>query len=264
MIEAYFGFKKAPFTKELKVDQMIDSYDWREAASRLGYIKQHRGILMLTGEPGSGKTSVLRRFVDGLNPQTHLHCYTPHATVSRSELYRQLNQLLKLPAKLRKSELFVQIQASITELFENQGKTPCIILDEAHLMDHESLQELILITNFQMDSRVPFILVLIGQPDLREKLKRRMHEPLSQRITLRYHMAGMSLEETRAYVQHHLKIAGRSDPLFEEQAFEVVHQLSLGLPRKVNNLAIAAMTVAMTKKRATVDSDTVIQASGGI
>ena len=88
MIEAYFGFKKAPFTKELKVDQMIDIYDWREAASRLGYIKQHRGILMLTGEPGSGKTSVLRRFVDGLNPQTHLHCYTPHATVSRTELYR--------------------------------------------------------------------------------------------------------------------------------------------------------------------------------
>jgi type II secretory pathway predicted ATPase ExeA len=97
-------------------------------------------------------------------------------------------------------------------------------------MDHDTLQELILITNFQMDSKVPFILVLIGQPDLREKLKRRMHEPLNQRITLRYHMAGLSLEEARSYILHHLKIAGRTDPLFDEQAIEVIHQLSLVLP----------------------------------
>ena len=264
MIDAYFGFKKSPFAKELRCDQMIETYDIREASSRLAYTKQHRGLLMLTGEPGSGKTTVLRKFVDGLNPQTHLHCYTPHATVSRSELYRQINSLLRLPTKMKKCDLFEQIQRAVLELFDNQGKTPCFILDEAHLMDHDTLQELILITNFQMDSKVPFILVLIGQPDLREKLKRRMHEPLNQRITLRYHMAGLSLEEARSYVLHHLKIAGRTDPLFDEQAIEVIHQLSLGLPRRVNNLARAALTVAMTKKLLQVDSDSVVQASGGI
>lgn len=264
MIEAYFGFKKSPFQKELRVDQMMETYDIREASSRLAYTKQHRGLILLTGEPGSGKTSVLRKFVDGLNPQTHLHCYTPHATVSRSELYRQLNQLLKLPTRMKKCDLFEQIQRAVMELFENQGKTPCFILDEAHLMDHETLQELILVTNFQMDSKVPFILALIGQPDLRDKLKRRMHEPLNQRITLRYHMAGLSLEETRSYINHHLKIAGRTDPLFEEPSIEVIHQLSLGLPRKINNLARAAMMVAVTKKKTQIDSDLVIQASGGI
>lgn len=264
MIEAYFGFKKSPFSKELKVDQMIDTYDTREAASRLAYTKQHRGLLLLTGEPGSGKTSVLRKFVDGLNPQTHLHCYTPHATVSRTELYRQLNQLLKLPQKMKKCDLFEQIQRTVTELFESQGKTPCFILDEAHLMNHETLTELILITNFQMDSKVPFILVLIGQPDLRDKLKRRMHEPLNQRISLRYHMAGLSGDETRAYLQHHLKIAGRSDPLFDEPSIDVLSQLSLGLPRKINNLAHASMMVAMAQKKTQVDSDCVIQASAGI
>jgi len=264
MIEAYFGFKKSPFSKELKVDQMIDTYDAREAASRLAYTKQHRGLLLLTGEPGSGKTSVLRKFVDGLNPQTHLHCYTPHATVSRTELYRQLNQLLKLPQRIKKCDLFEQIQRTVTELFESQGKTPCFILDEAHLMNHETLTELILITNFQMDSKVPFILVLIGQPDLRDKLKRRMHEPLNQRISLRYHMAGLSGDETRSYLQHHLKIAGRSDPLFDEPSIDVLSQLSLGLPRKINNLARASMMVAMAQKKTQVDSDCVIQASAGI
>ncbi len=131
-------------------------------------------------------------------------------------------------------------------------------------MDHETLTELIMITNFQMDSKVPFILVLIGQPDLRDKLKRRMHEPLNQRITLRYHMAGLSPEENKAYLQHHLKIAGRPDPLFYEPAKEVIQQLSLGLPRRIKNLARGAMTVAMTQNKTHVDSDCVIQASAGI
>jgi general secretion pathway protein A len=177
---------------------------------------------------------------------------------------RVFQEPVRLQPKVKKCDLFEQIQRAVTELFDNQGKTPCFILDEAHLMDHETLQELILITNFQMDSKMPFILVLIGQPELREKLKRRMHEPLNQRIALRYHMAGLLPEENRAYIQHHLKIAGRTDPLFDEPAMEVIQQLSLGLPRRINNLARGAMTVAMTQKKTQVDSDCVIQASAGI
>jgi general secretion pathway protein A len=265
MIQAYYGLKKTPFQKELKTEHMFESFDLKEAFARLQVLKQNRGIFCLTGEPGSGKTSVLRKFVEGLNPQTHVHCYTPHSTVNRNDLYRQLNLLLKLPPRVRKSDLFDQIQKGVTELYERQGKTPVIILDEAHLMDHDTLQELILITNFQMDSKVPFLLILIGQPDLREKLKRRMHEPLNQRITLRYHMAGItSDEEARDYILHHLKLAGRSDPLFEDQALPMLRQLGQGLPRKMGNLAQAAMTLAMAKKCQSISADLVVKASDGI
>jgi general secretion pathway protein A len=265
MIQAYYGLKKQPFQKELKTEAMFDSFDLREAFTRLQVLKQNRGIFCLTGEPGSGKTSVLRKFVEQLNPQTHSHCYTPHSTVNRNDLYRQLNLLLKLPPKLRKSDLFEQIQRAVTEFHERQGKTPVIILDEAHLMDHETLQELILITNFQMDSKVPFLLSLIGQPDLREKLKRRMHEPLNQRITLRYHMAGITNdEEARDYILHHLKLAGRQEPLFEEQAIPMIRQLGQGLPRKMGNLAQAAMTLGMAKKCQSISADLVVKASDGI
>jgi type II secretory pathway predicted ATPase ExeA len=264
MMEVYFGLKKPPFGKELRTQEMIDTYDMREASARLSHIRQHRGLFCLTGEPGSGKTSLLRRFVDGLNPQTHLHCYTPHATVSKTDFYRQLNQLLNLPPRIRKCDLFEQIQRSVSDLYGRQGKTPCFILDECQMMDHETLQEITLLTNFEMDSKVPFVLVLIGQPDLREKLKRRIHEPLSQRIPLRYHMAGLSAEEVRAYVLHHLKLAGRSDPLFEEGTFEILHQLGMGLPRKLNTLCLASMTACLLKKAQTVTTDHVLQASGGL
>jgi len=265
MIQAYYGLKRIPFFKELPTNQMFHSFDSKEAGTRLQLLKQHRGIFCLTGEPGAGKTSVLRKFVEELNPQTHIHCYTPHATVNRNDLYRQLNQLLKLQPRVRKVDLFEQIQRGVQELHEAQGKTPVIILDEAHLMDHETLQELIILTNFQMDSKMPYLLVLIGQPDLRDKLKRRMHEPLNQRITLRYHMAGLtSDEETRDYVLHHLKIAGRADPLFEEPAYAILRQLGQGLPRKVGNLASAAMTLAMVKRSQSVNADFVVQAASGI
>lgn len=110
MIEAYFGFKRLPFAKEIKPDQLFESYDTREAKARLNYIRQHRGIFLLTGEPGSGKTSLLRHFVSTLNSQTHNYYYTPHATVSRAELYRQINSLLRLAPRIHKSLLFEQIQ----------------------------------------------------------------------------------------------------------------------------------------------------------
>jgi type II secretory pathway predicted ATPase ExeA len=265
MIQPYFGLKKPPFQKELKATALFESYDLKEAFTRLQFLKQNRGIFCLTGEPGSGKTTVLRRFVDGLNPQTHMHAYTPHATVSKVELYRQLNGLLNLPGRLHKSDLFAQIQKAILDLHEHHGKTPVIILDECHLMDCYTLQELILITNFQMDSKVPFVLVLIGQPDFKEILKRRIHEPLNQRITLRYHMAGIiDANETRDYVLHHLKIAGRTDPLFDDASYEVLHRLALGLPRKIGNLAIAAMTLAMVRREKMVTPDHIIKATDGI
>jgi type II secretory pathway predicted ATPase ExeA len=184
--------------------------------------------------------------------------------VNRGDLYRQLNALLKLPPRGRKSDLFEQIQKGITDLY-GQGKTPVIILDEAHLIDHDTLQELILITNFQMDSKVPFLLILIGQPELRDRLKRRIHEPLNQRITLRYHMAGiLDDEEARAYVLHHLKLAGRTDPLFEDQAYPMLRQLALGLPRKMGNLAEAAMTLGIVQRSQSITADHVVKASDGI
>jgi type II secretory pathway predicted ATPase ExeA len=257
-MEAYFGLKRMPFGKEIKSADLIACYDLKEAEARLNHIKQYRGIMCLTGEPGSGKTSIVRKWVEDLNPQSYLHCYTPHVTVSRAELYRQTNALLNLPPKIRKSDLFRQIQSAIWQQYQ-QGKVTCIVLDECQMMDHMTLQELVLLTNFEMDSKLPFILLLIGQPEFKDLLNRSLHEPLRQRINLRYHMSGLSLEETKTYIAGHLKLAGRTDPLLDEPAFAVLHQLASGLARRINKLCLSAMHLVMFEKRKTITADDILK-----
>ncbi len=260
----YFGLKKPPFTCEINVDEMFQSFDIKEAQARLTHIQQHRGIFLLTGEPGAGKTSVLRRFVYQLNPQVYQQCYTPHASVSRSDFYRQLSNLLNLPAKTRKSDLFAQIQKAILDLYDHQGKIPCIVLDECQMMEPMALKEIALMTNFQMDSRLPFILIIAGQPDLRDILSRSIHEPLCQRISLSYHMAGLDEAETLTFIHHRLKVAGRSDPLFSDPACRLIHQMTYGLPRKIGNLCQSAMTLAMTQKLRTIEEQVIMKVKSGI
>jgi type II secretory pathway predicted ATPase ExeA len=257
-MQSYFGLNKIPFGKDIKPFDLIQTYDLREAMARLNHIKQHRGIMALTGEPGSGKTTLLRKWVDELNPQSFLHCYTPHTTVSRADMYRQINSLLNLPLKSKKSDLFRQIQNSILHNYQ-QGKITCLIFDECQLMDHATLQELVLITNFEMDSKLPFIVVLVGQPEFKDILTRAIHEPLRQRIQIRYHLTGLSIEECKTFVEDHLKLVGRKDPLFEVSCYSTIHQLTSGLPRNIGKLAINAMQMAMIQQTQLITTDMLIK-----
>ncbi len=257
-METYFGIRRLPFPRDIKTSDLVASFDVNEAYARLNHIKQYRGIMCLTGEPGSGKTSIIRKWVEDLNPQSFLHCYTPHSTVSRTDLYRQINSLLSLPTKGRKSDLFRQIQQSIWHQY-TQGKVTCLILDECQMMDHTSLQELVLMTNFEMDSKLPFILLLIGQPEFKDILTRSIHEPLRQRISIRYHMSGLSAAETKLYVETQLRLVGRTDPLFDEGSFAILHQLGQGLPRKTGKLALSAMQLAMIENKKSINGDLILK-----
>jgi len=109
------------------------------------------------------------------------------------------------------------------------------------------------LTNSELDSRSPAAVILIGQPTLRRRFQQGAMAALDQRITLRVHIDGMDLAETLAYVRHHLGLAGRSDPLFSDDAVAVIHHASRGLPRAVNNLALQALVATFAADKAMVD-----------
>ena len=127
------------------------------------------------------------------------------------------------------------------------------MIDEAHLLDHDQLESIRMLTNHDMDSSSPFACLLVGQPTLRRRMKLGVLAALDQRIGLRYAMPPMTAEETGSYLRHHVTLAGRSDTLFSDDATALIHQTSRGYPRAVNNLAVQALVAAFAADKAIVD-----------
>src|SRR5919201_1394173 len=128
------------------------------------------------------------------------------------------------------------------------------IIDEAHLLAPDQLEELRLLTNAEMDSQSPFALLLVGQPTLARQLRLGVFAALDQRIATRYQLAPMDLGESAEYLRHHLALVGRTDPLFADDAITRLHKASLGLPRMLNNAATAALIAARECARHVVPS----------
>jgi len=256
---AWFGLKRYPFDKNIRPQDVLDSEPLKECSARLDYIKRKGGILLLTGDPGVGKTIALRRYVDNLNENLFKPFYTPLSTLSRADLLYHINRLLGLTARLSKSTIYSQIQKTLLDSKEQSGKTIILIIDEAHLLQTGPLEELRLLTNFKMDSYDPFILILSGQSDLRRVMEFAVMEPFNQRIAIRYHMPGLTPHETQNYVTHHLKLAGAKEPLLNDQALQAVHEVSFGIPRKIGAITEAALTYAMFDQKRTVSPEMVLK-----
>ncbi len=193
-LQAWFGLKRFPFDKNIKVHDAVDTEPLKECLARLDYIKRRGGIMLLTGDPGVGKTLALRRFVQTLNENLFKSYYTPLSTLSRADILCHLNRMLGLTPRMSKSAIYTQIQKALLESKEQMAKTVLLIIDEAHLLQTGPLEELRLLTNFKMDSYDPFILVLSGQSDLRRVMDFAVMEPFNQRIAIKYHMPPLRAE----------------------------------------------------------------------
>jgi type II secretory pathway predicted ATPase ExeA len=260
MIEARFGLKSRPFDKSIA---SRDLYAWpglEELAARLDMAKRSRGLMLLTGEPGTGKTVALRRFIDSLNAEHYLPVYLPLSTVTVLDAYGQLNRALGGQEVRSKSLLFRDIQRGIAEL-TGQGKQPVLVLDEADLLRSALFDELRILLNFEMDSKDPLLVILAGQPQLLAKLALRVHLPFRQRVAMRYRMPAMDESHTRGYVEHHLRLAGRKQRLFTDEALLQIFVQSGGIPRVIGNLALGAMLHAALRAKDLVELDDLVTAT---
>lgn len=261
MYQSHFGLSRLPFDHRLEADELLELTAQREAEVRLRHLFELRGIGLLTGEPGSGKTTLCRRAVDALHTGLYRVVYVTLSTGNVMDMYKSIAWELGLPTERNRAAAFRAIRTEVSRLVIEAKQRPVVLIDEAHHLRSEVLEDLRLLTNYEMDSENRLTLLFVGLTDLRRRLAMSAHESLDQRIVMRAHLGGLARDELDGYLEHRLRAAGSELPLFEPAAVEAIFQATRALPRKINRLAHYALAAAAASKAKTVSAEHVAAAS---
>lgn len=260
MYRKHFGLTRFPFATELVADEFFAFAAAAELRARLEHLCELRGIGLITGEVGAGKTALCRNFVRALHHGIYRTFYVPNTTGNVMDLYKSIAWEMGLSTVRSRSALFRVIRAEVTRLCVEQKVLPILIIDEAHLLRADVLEDLRLLTNYNMDSENRLCLLLIGQPELRRRLSMAVHEALAQRIVVRYHIGGLARDEVPDYLTHRLRLAGTELPLFDPPAQEALFQIAGGKLRKLNLLAHHCLFAAAADNAKSVTDEHVAKA----
>lgn len=254
MIRKFFNWQGTPFTKEIPTARLYPSASFLECVARLKYIAQTRSFGLVTGEIGAGKSAAIRTLRDKLDPTKYRFIYLCDSALKPRDFYRELLYQFGIQPPYLRSEAKRQFGHAVWDFFEGQEKVAVIIIDEAHLLQGDMLQEIRFLTNFQIDSVSPLALIMVGQPELRATLQMRLFKPITQRMNIRYHLGGLEPEETHKYVEHQLQVAGAQHPVFTAQALEAIYAHTRGIAREINNVCTACLLDAVVRKEKLIDA----------
>jgi general secretion pathway protein A len=235
-----FGFTKEPFIHPISPSEIFQWQDLREGTKRLAYGLKCRGLICLVGKSGSGKTTLLRSFTSQLEPGLYKTLPIQHTSGTALDLLMHIGHQLGLEPTLIRSRMVHRIQAECAQLGGSRI-TPLLVIDEAHLLTNQALNELRLLIRSDLDAVRNFILILSGHDDLESRLRLPWLLPLKQRVTTWIRLAPLSPEEAALYLHHRLKIAGVPLNLFSPEATFALSQLSGGLLRPLDTLAHHAL-----------------------
>lgn len=255
MYRRHFAMTRHPFDKELAPEDLFESEALAELTVRLKHVLDMRSIGLVTGESGSGKTTACRRLVSTLNTGLHRVIYVSLTTGNVMDLYKTIAWELGLAAERNRAALFRSIRGEVSRLCNENRLRPVLIVDEAHHLRTDVLEDLRLLTNYAMDSENRLCILLVGHPELRRRLSMAALDALAQRIFIRAHMRGLSRAEIPAYFEHQLGHAGCKHPIFEPPAIEAIYQATSGLPRRTNLLAHHALLAAAIGKANNVTAE---------
>ena len=258
MYEAYWALKEKPFENTPDPRFLYSSYEHLEATNRLTYaIEERKGAALLTGDYGCGKTVISRLIFETLSPDLYEIALITNPLLSPVALLQEI--CFQLGINSSDNPTKPQLLKDLNErLYENmrKEKDTVIIIDEAQaIQDLTTFEELRLLLNFQLNDRFLLTLILIGQPELREKIDEL--KQLKQRLAIRFHLNPLSLDDTKKYVVHRLKIAGTEKRIFTNDAYNEIWRSSQGVPRVVNSICDMCLLSGFTKKLHKIDTKVV-------
>lgn len=256
----YFGLQHEPFNIAPNPAMLFPSARHQEAIAYLKYgLRGTGGFVMLTGEVGTGKTMVSRAVLADV-PEHFNIAYLLNPTLNSVQLLQSVCDAfgIKVEDNSEHKQLSDALQKFLVEQ-DREGKPCLLVVDEAQHLSAEALEQLRLFTNIETNEKKLLQIILIGQPELQEKLNTRELRQLAQRITARYHLLPLTEEETYFYINHRLQAVGGVRPLFNKKAMSMIFKASHGTPRLINLIADRALMGTFAQGKQTVDKQIVLQ-----
>ena len=247
MYESFFGLSGKPFQLNPDPAFFYGSRGHKRAFAYLQYgVHQSEGFIIITGEVGAGKTTLVRSLLEQIDPNRLVAAQLVTTQLDAEDLLRSVAMAFGISTRaIDKAQLLAELEAFLISLVP-QGKRALLIVDEAQNLTGRAIEELRMLSNFQLGSQGLLQSFLVGQPQLRALMQGPELQQLRQRVTASYHLGPMDRAETQAYVEHRLRHVGWSnDPSFEPGAFDAIYTFSAGIPRRINTLCNRLLLAAM-------------------
>jgi type II secretory pathway predicted ATPase ExeA len=258
MKEAYsqfYGFRVPPFNKTPDPSFLYLSRMHSEALERMKLAVEEKDIVLITGEIGCGKTTLIRALVDSLE-KNYIPILISSPRLSPFQFLKVLLKKFGIDGSFRsRVEIIDRIEDEIFQMYE-KDMVPVIIIDEAQTIpQNEVFEDLRLLTNFQLDDENLFSLIIVGQPELRKRLSHPKNKAFWQRIGIHYVLNPFDLEDTEKYIKFRLKKAGGKEDLFSHEAIEKIHHYSEGIPRMINHICSNALIEGFSRDAKIIKGD---------
>jgi type II secretory pathway predicted ATPase ExeA len=253
MFEEFFEMSHTPFTRGIPVDMLYHDHDTDEIHNRLMYAVQKQLFAILIGDAGAGKTTALRRLKETLEGSVYDVLYLADSKLTPRHFYNGMLEQLGCETKFYRGDARKLLHRQIDLMRGMENRKLAVIVDESHLLSKEMLEEIRFLLNYRMDSENPLALILSGQSELWDKLKTQAYRAIRHRIDIQCFLSAYEYSQTKAYIEKQLAYAGRTNPIFSEDAMKLIFEFSAGLPRLINRACTQSLSYAYQNRRSIID-----------
>jgi len=253
MYESFFDMKHTPFINSIPVDSLYMSSMLDEALGRLEFAAERKLFAVMTADVGCGKTTAIRRFAASLKPDKYTVLYLSDSKLTPRWFYKGLLDQLGVESRFYRGDAKRQLHQQLELIRGVHNKTVVTIVDEAHLLDKETLEEIRFLLNYKMDSLNPMALVLVGQNELWDKIKLQRYSAIRQRIDIKCEIPQYDRSQTGEYVNAHLGYAGGAREIFTDKAIDEIYKYSAGSARAINKVCTHSLLFAAQRAKKLID-----------
>lgn len=254
MYEDFFGMKHTPFARNIPASALYESPAMAETLGRLRYVADRQLFAVVTADPGCGKSTLIRKFSESLNRDDYIFMYLSDSKLTPRWLYKGMLDQLGMESRFYRGDSKRRLQKQIEVIRGVEHKKVVCVLDEAHLLDKETIEEFRFLLNYRFDSMSPMALVLVGQTELwSDKLKLQRYAAVRQRIDMYCTLPALSRAETRDYIRSHLAYAECPQEIYTSEAESLIYSASSGVMRMINRICEKSLMYAFQQKKHLID-----------